>query len=167
MKKIMKALSLAVMLALLVPGLLNAQSGKTNFSGTWAFNAEKSNLGDGGQGGGRGFGGGDMKVTQEGNNLSVATTRPGRDGGDPVTTTMKYTLDGKESVNTSQRGESKSTATWGSDGKSLTIKTAQTFGDRTMNSTQVWTLNGANLQIDRTMTTQNGDMKTTMVYDKK
>lgn len=167
MKKIMKALSLAVMLALLVPGVINAQSGKTNFSGTWAFNAEKSNLGDGGQGGGRGFGAGDMKVTQEGDNLTVATTRPGRDGGDPVTTTMKYTLDGKESVNTSQRGESKSIATWAPDGKSLTIKTAQTFGDRTMNSTQVWTLNGANLQIARTMTTQNGDMKTTMVYDKK
>src|SRR5512133_1403233 len=129
MKKIMKALSLAVMLALLVPGLLNAQSRKTNFSGTWAFNAEKSNLGDGGQGGGRGFGGGDMKVTQEGNNLTVATTRPGRDGGDPITTTMKYTLDGKESVNTSQRGESKSTAAWTPDGKSITIKTAQTFGD--------------------------------------
>lgn len=167
MKNIMKALSLAIMLALLVPVTINAQSGKTNFSGTWAFNAEKSNLGGGGQGGGRGFGGGDMKVTQEGNVLTVATTRPGRDGAAPVTTTSKYTLDGKESVNTTQRGESKSTANWAADGKSLTIKTAQSFNDMTMNSTQVWTLDGANLKVTRTMTTQNGDMTSTMVYDKK
>ncbi len=163
----MKALSLAIMLVLLIPGTINAQSGKTNYAGTWAFNAEKSNVGGGGQGGGRGFGAGDMTVTQDGNVLTVASTRPGRDGGAPVTTTTKYTLDGKESVNTSQRGESKSNATWSADGKSLTIKTAQTFNDMTMNSTQVWTLEGANLKITRTMTTQNGDMTSTMVYDKK
>ena len=168
MKKTIKALSLTVMLVLLINGMTNAQTGKTNFSGTWAFNAEKSNLGDMG---GRGFGGGDMKVTQETNLLTVATTRPGRDGGDPVTTTMKYTLDGKESVNTSQRGDSKSTATWSADGKTLTIKTARTIDmngeTRTMNSTEVWTLNGNALTIASTTTTPNGDRTTTRAYDKK
>lgn len=173
MKNVMKALSLVIMLAFIVPGMINAQSGKTNFSGTWAYNAEKSNTGGGGAGGGggRGFGGGDMKVTQDGNVLTVATTRPGRDGGEPVTTTMKYTLDGKESVNTSQRGDSKSTASWSGDGKTLTIKTSRTVEfngeSRTMNSSEVWSMNGNALSIATTMTTQNGDMTSTRVYDKK
>lgn len=171
MKKILNALSLALVLVF-VSSAMHAQAGKTNFSGTWAFNAEKSNLGQNAQGGGRGFGGGgDMVVTQDGNVLTVATTRPGRDGGSPVTTTMKYTLDGKESVNTSQRGDSKSTATWSADGKSLNIKTSRTFDmngeSRTMNSTEVWTLNGPALSINSTMTTPNGDRTTTRVYDKK
>lgn len=167
----MKVLSVAFLLALLMPSVTQAQSGKTDFSGTWAFNADKSNTGNGGPGGGRGFGGGDMTVKQEGNVLTVSTTRPGRDGGDPVTTTVKYTLDGKESVNTSQRGDSKSTATWSADGKSLTIKTSRTFDmngeTRTMNSSEVWTLNGNNLNVASTMSTPNGEMNSTRVYDKK
>lgn len=172
MKKILNVLSLALMLALVSPAM-NAQTGKSNFAGTWAFNAEKSNMGQGQGGpGGGGFGGGNMVVTQDGNVLTVETTRPGRDGGNPVTTTMKYTLDGKESVNTSQRGDSKSTATWSPDGKSLTIKTARSFDmngeTRTMNSTEVWTLTSpAALSINSTMTTPNGDRNTTRAYDKK
>lgn len=169
MKNVMKALSLVIMLAFMVPGITNAQSGKTNFSGNWAYNAEKSTTPGGG--GGRGFGGGDMNVTQDANVLTVATTRPGRDGGDPVTTTMKYTLDGKESVNASQRGDSKSTASWSADGKSLNIKTSRTMEfngeSRTMNSTEVWSMNGNALSVATTMTTQNGDMTSTRVYDKK
>lgn len=173
MKNVMKALSLVILLAFMMPGITNAQSGKANFSGTWAFNAEKSNLGTGGAGGGggRGFGGGDMTVSQDGNVLTTATTRPGRDGGEPVTTTLKYTLDGKESVNTSQRGDSKSTATWSADGKTLTIKTSRTMDfngeSRTINSTEVWTMNGNALSVATTMTTQSGDMTSTRVYDKK
>lgn len=168
----MKVLSMIIMLAFIAPAFVNAQAGKANFAGNWAYNAEKSQVGQGGNGGGRGFGGGDMVVKQEANLLTVETTRPGRDGGAPTTTTMKYTLDGKESINTSQRGDSKSTATWAPDGKSLKIATARTFNmngeSRTMNSTEVWTLTNANtLSVARTMTTQNGDMTTTMVYEKK
>lgn len=171
MKNILKASALAIMLALVIPGILNAQSGNTDFSGTWVFNAEKSNLGGGGgMGGGRGFGAGDMTVSQSGNVLTVSTTRPGRDGGQ-VNTTMKYTLDGKESVNAFGRGDSKSTASWSGDGKSLTIKTSRTMDmggeSRTMNTTDTWTLNGNTLNVAATMTTPNGDRTTTRVYDKK
>jgi hypothetical protein len=170
-QNVMKALSLVIMLAFIAPVVTNAQ--KANFAGNWAFNAEKSQLGQGGggQGGGRGFGGGNMVVKQEANLLTVETTRPGRDGGAPTTTTLKYTLDGKESVNTSQRGTSKSVATWAPDGKSLKIATSQTFDmngeTRTMNSSEVWTVNGATLSVARTRTGQNGEVTTTMVYDKK
>jgi hypothetical protein len=183
-KKIQYVLSaLIIMTFLLIPLNSIAQSGKTNFSGTWAFNAEKSNMGTppaGGQGGGQGggqrggqrsgqrggFGGGNFVVKQDANSLAIDRTR----GEQTVTT--KYTLDGKQSVNTTGRGESKSVATWSADGKSLTIKTTMTFDingtTRTTNTTEVWTLTSpSTLSIKTTRTTQNGDRVTTMVYDKK
>ena len=55
MKKnfIMQILSFAVLFAFLcMPLTTNAQGSKANFAGTWAFNAEKSNMGDAPQGGG-------------------------------------------------------------------------------------------------------------------
>jgi len=60
-------------------------------------------------GGGMRMGGGNFVATQEANLLTVVRTRTGQDG-QPTTITMKYTLDGKESVNTSPRGDSKSIA---------------------------------------------------------
>jgi Tol biopolymer transport system component len=85
---------------------------------------------------------------------------------------MKYTLDGKESINTSPRGDSKSVAKWSADGKSLTIETSRTMDmngeSRTMKSTEVWTLTDAKtLTVASTRQGQNGEVKTTMVYDKK
>ena len=122
-------LSAMIVMALIsMPLSLNGQGGKANFAGTWAFNAEKSNMGGapGGQGGapqgGRmgGFGGGDFTAAQESNLLTVTRTRANQNG-ETMTTVSKYTLDGKESVNTTGRGESKSVATWSADGKTLKI----------------------------------------------
>jgi hypothetical protein len=170
MKNVLKALTLAIMLVLLVPCTIQAQTGKANFSGDWAYNAQE-NSGGGQMGGGRGFGGGDMSVKQDANLLTVAITRQGRDGGAPVTTTMKYTLDGKEAVNSSQWGDSKSTATWSADGKSLTIKTARTIDmggeSREVNSTEVWNMNATALNVTSTMQTPDGERTSTRVYQKK
>ncbi len=169
------ALSAMVIVAfLLMPFTLNAQAGKVNFAGSWALNAEKSSFGQGQppqgqrQGGGQRMGGGgNFVATQEANLLTVERTRQGQDG-QPQKIISKYTLDGKESVNTTQRGESKSTATWSADGKTLTIKTTRTFGERTMTSSETWSLvSPTQLSIVNTMSTQNGERKTTMVYDKK
>jgi Tol biopolymer transport system component len=118
-----------------------------------------------------GFGGGDFTATQEANLLTVERTRPGQDG-QSMTITSKYTLDGKVSVNTTRRGESKSTATWSADGKSLTIVSTRTFERdgqvMEMKSNEVWTLTSPTaLSIVNTMNTPNGERKTTMVYDKK
>ncbi len=159
-----------------------AQDSKTNFSGSWAFNAEKSQTGQPaaqvqpqGQGqnqGQRGGGsGGDFVAKQDGNLLTVERTRTNRDG-QATTTITKYTLDGKESVNSTARGDSKSVATWSSDGKTLTIKTSRTMDmngeSRTMNSTEVWALNDSKtLSITTTMTTPNGERNSTAVYNKK
>jgi hypothetical protein len=166
----MKALSLTVILAFTVPAMTNAQSGKTDFSGKWAMNSDKSKLPEG-SGGGMRMGDGDLVVTQAGNTLTVERTRTGRDGQE-MTTSTKYTLDGKETVNTTQRGERKSIAKWSADGKSLTITTNMSFEmngqTREMKSTEVWTLvNPSTLSIESTRNGRNGDVTMTLVYDKK
>jgi hypothetical protein len=166
-------LSLTVILALLAPVMLNAQAGKTNFSGNWVANAEKSTPAPGGGqggpgGGGMRMGGGNFTVTQDANVLTRVSTRQDRDG-NPQTTTTKYTLDGKETVNSTGRGDSKSTATWSADGKSLTVVTKTTFNDNEMKTTEVWTLTDANtLAITSTRPGMDGAETTTKrVYDKK
>ena len=167
MKKVLFVLSL-IMAGILV----NAQTVKTDFSGNWNLNAEKSIQPQGDQGGGgMRMGGGNFVAKQEANLLTIERTRTGQDG-QSTTTTMKYTLDGKESINTSPRGDSKSVAKWSSDGKSLTIETSRTMdmnGESvTMKSTETWTLTDAKtLTVASTRQGPNGEVKTTMVYDKK
>lgn len=175
-KLTLQILSFTIVVAFLcMPFALNAQGSKANFSGKWAFNESKSDMGNAPQGGGGqrpgGFGGGDFTAAQETNLLTVETTRPNRDGG-TTTVTSKYTLDGKESINSTGRGESKSVATWSADGKSLTIVTTRTFErdgqSMEMKTSEVWSLTGpTTLSIVRTMNTPNGEMKTTLVYDKQ
>jgi hypothetical protein len=168
-----RLVSLTLMMALISPVMVNAQTGKTNFAGDWTLNAEKSTQPQGGQGGGGGMrmGGGNFVATQEANLLTVVRTRTGQDG-QPTTITMKYTLDGKESINTSPRGESKSIAKWSADGKSLTIETTRTMDmngeSRTMKSTEVWALTDAKtLAVSATRQSPDGEVKSNMVYEKK
>jgi Tol biopolymer transport system component len=166
--KVLRLISLTIMLVLIAPVFTNAQAGKTNFSGDWTFNTEKSTVP---QGGGMRMGGGNFVATQEANLLTVVRTRTGQDG-QPMTTTMKYTLDGKESINTSPRGDSKSVVTWSADGKTLTIVTSRTMDmngqSTTMKSTEVWTLTDAKtLSVASTRQSPNGEVKALNVYDKK
>lgn len=169
---ILRIISLTVILAFIMPVMTNAQAGKANFAGTWAFNALKTNPG-GGARAGAGSGGGNFVATQESNLLTVVTTRTSS-AGTTTTITAKYTLDGKVSVNTATGGgggagsESKSTAKWSADGKSLTIVTTRTLNDNTTTSTEIWSLiDGNTLSRVTTSTGPNGDRTTKMVYDKK
>jgi dipeptidyl aminopeptidase/acylaminoacyl peptidase len=185
-KSLQITLSAMIILAFLaMPFTTYAQAGKANFSGSWVYNAEKSQPNQGqppqgqgqqpqgqGQGQGqRGFGGGNFVVKQEANLLTVERTRTGQDG-QPTTTTAKYTLDGKESVNTSGMGETKSVATWSADGKTLIIVSNRTFErdgqTTTMKTTEEYTLTSPTLlSIKSTRTSPNGDRVSTLVYDKK
>jgi len=169
---LMKILSLMVMLAFVAPLMINAQAGKANFAGSWKYNAEKSNVGQAagqgqGQGGMRMGGGGDFVAKQEANLLTVTRTMVRQDGTSNTTET-KYTLDGKVTVTTNQRGDSKSTATWSADGKSLTVVTTMAMNDMEMKTTAVWTLTDANtLTITTTRPGRDGaETKTTAVYNK-
>jgi Tol biopolymer transport system component len=163
--------SFTLVIALMIPAMAVAQAGKINFAGNWTLNAEKSTQPQGGQGGGMRMGGGNFVATQDANLLTVVRTRTGQDG-QPTTTTMKYTLDGKESLNTSPRGDSKSIAKWSADGKSLTIETTRTMDmngeSRTVKSTEVWALTDAKtLSVTSTRQGPDGDVKSNMVYEKK
>jgi Tol biopolymer transport system component len=157
---LMKLISLTVALAIIVPVLTQAQTGKVNFAGTWAFNAEKSTQT---QSGGNQRMGGNIVVTQEANLLT--RSRTGQDGTTRVT---KYTLDGKESVNTTGRGESKATAKWSGDGKSLTIVSKFNIDGNERTATETWSLIDAKtLSVVIMRKTDEGEVKSTMIYNKK
>jgi hypothetical protein len=164
---LVRAIAVVVTFSLfLLPVKMSGQGSKANFSGTWAFNETKSNLGEGGF-----RGASKLVITQDGNNLTVARDRTNQNG-ENVTTTDKYTLDGKECVNTSGRGPSKSFVTWSADGKNLNFAVTRTFerdGQTTeMKSSEVWTLTDAStLSLVSTMNFQGEERKTTFVYDKK
>ncbi len=171
-------LSLLLVAAMVLPSALMGQGSKTNFAGSWLYDAARSNTGQQ-QGQNQrpagqnrpGMGGGDFTVKQDGNVLTVERTMKAPDG-TVSTMTSKYTLDGSESVNSTRGGESKSVATWSSDGKTLTIKTTRTMNrggeTRTMKSTEVWSLSDPKtLTLEMTMPTPNGERKMTSVYTKK
>ncbi len=155
---------MTIAMFLIAPLMTHAQAGKANFSGTWVLNAEKSTIPEGGRfGGGQGPGGSEVTVKQDATTLTQS--RAGRDGTPRET---KYILDGKENVNTMGRGESKYTAKWSADGKSLTVVTKMSFNDNEFTTTAVWSLKDAKtLAIESTRQGQNGEVKTMMVYDKK
>ena len=172
-KNSLQVLSVILLISFFMVSFVSeATAQKTNFSGTWAFNQEKSNMGQQGQGGGFRGAGGQLTVKQEGSILSVERVRTNQNG-EKTTVSEKYTLDGKESSNTSQRGSSKSIVKWLPDGKSLNFATTRSFErdgqTREMKSTDVWNLTDAKtLSITSTSTGRDGaERKVTLVYDKK
>jgi hypothetical protein len=156
-------------LMLLVASSLSAQTGSVNFSGSWAFNEAKSTPAEGGFR----MGANAYVITQDGNNLTVESTRTGRDGQE-TKTSAKYTLDGKECSNTVfGTNIQKSVVTWSADGKTLNFSNTMNFerdGATTeFKSTQTWKINEADktFVLESVMNTPNGEMKTSNVYDKK
>jgi hypothetical protein len=148
---------------------VSAQTSPVNFSGTWGFNESKSNLGDGGFR----MAATTLAVVHQGNDMVIDRTQPSYEG-EEIKTNEKYTLDGKECSNTGMMNSvRKSTVNWSEDKKSLTFVTALTFereGEKMeMKSTEVWKMAADNnsLTIDSDFSSQWGDMKTTLVYDKK
>lgn len=175
-RDLLQLLSFVLVVFFLMSFVENTSAQKPNFSGSWTYNQTKSDQPQGGGGGGRGFGGGgNLNVKQDGNNLTV--DRIMNFQGEERTMTSKYTLDGKESVNTmgNRGGSSKSIAKWSADNKSLDIATNSSFqtqdGEtRTMNSKQVWILTdgGKTLTITTTSPGRDGTERTRkVVYDKK
>ncbi len=158
---------LLVVFSLSVPLKASTAPGKVNFSGQWTMNDSKSDIGGGGFGIAK-----SLKITQEGNNLTIDRTTTNRDG-EERTMTGKYTLDGKECDNSMGNRTSKSVLTWSTDGKTLTITTNSKF-DRNgqsfeSKSVEVWTMgaDGKTLNIDLNVSSQRGERHSTLVYDKK
>jgi hypothetical protein len=148
---------------------LFAQTTGVNFSGTWSLNESKSNFGDSQFR----FAATSIVIKHEGNNLTDERIQPGFDGGEMKTTEI-LTLDGKVCENTGMMdSKRKSTVTWSADNKSITIATSMVFdmgGESSeMKSSETWKLgeDGKSLIMESVFSSPNGDMKTTIVYDKK
>jgi hypothetical protein len=158
----MKHLTLvAITLAVILPFTARAQ-GKTDFSGTWTLNAEKSDTPPqrGGGGGGRGFGmggGGPVTIKQTATTLTIESQ--GRGG--PMTLT--YHLDGSESSNEMPgRGgpvTAKSKAHW--DGSKLVIETTRDMGGNSVTTTETRSLSadGKEMTVE---TSFNGNSRKTV-----
>ena len=110
-----------------------------------------------------------LVVTQKGNDLSVETFRQNRDG-DEVSTTSKYTLDGKECKNGEDSRQSVSTASWSEDGKILTISSEITISrngqEFNLKMVEKWSMADGTLIIEGTRTSQRGERITKAVYNK-
>jgi hypothetical protein len=147
---------------------VSAQTGSLNFSGNWTLNESKSKLGDGPFK----MAASTLTVKQEANNLSIEKAMSGPDGQE-MKMTAKYTMDGKECENSGMMDmKTKSTVIWSADKKSITIASVTIFnmnGDNMqMKSTEIWKLDGdKTLKIEATNDTPDGEMKTSLVYDKK
>jgi hypothetical protein len=164
MRTLTIVLSLAIVLAF---SMVNAGEKKADFSGTWTFNEEKSELGEGG----RWMIASKISVTQKDSVMTIERTAQRR-GGEEFTTSEKLTLDGKECENTMNERTRKSTANWSEDGKQLTIASKMVFereGNQfEIKSVEIWQLTneGKALSIDYTSQSPRGERKAVYVYDK-
>jgi hypothetical protein len=147
---------------------VSAQNGTLNFSGNWTLNESKSKFGDSQFRMAASI----LTVKQEGNNISIDRTLNSPDGQE-MKMTGKYTLDGKECENAGfMESKTKSTVKWSADNKSITIASSTLFnmnGDNMeMKATETWTLDGDRiLKIETSNTMPDGEIKTSLVYDKK
>ncbi len=146
---------LVVVLAVAIAGLAVAQ-GKPDFSGKWAPKVDP-NAAPAGGGGGRGGGGGPMTVKQ-----TAATLTQERTMGETTMSTV-YKLDGTESINTTQRGESKSVAKW--DGAKLVVKTVSEGQAGPQEATATWSLSADGKELTILSVTARGERS--VVYTKQ
>jgi len=155
MKKIL-LLSATLMISVLV----SAQG--PDFTGTWKLNASKSKLGDQFSMAPR-----EIIITQKANDLAVEKHSSFQD--QEFTTTDKFTLDGKECVNTGwQDSQKKSTVAWADDKLSMKITSKLNIGDGgEMTIVEVLKMDGPNMVIESSASSSYGDMSETMVYEKQ
>ncbi len=96
---------------------------RANFSGDWKLNESKSELNDF-----AGFVARSLKVEQKDNAITITRTTPGFNGGDPVTTTLTLSYDGKITESEGFGGSKrKTTAKWSDDNSALIVSNTIKF----------------------------------------
>lgn len=149
-------------------GSTNVFAQKSDFSGIWTFNESKSTRPE------SGFFSPASKITVKQDNLTLNAERvsTGRNGEERITN-EKINLDGKVSENVVfQDRTRKSTATWSADGEILEINSMMNFEmngqTREMKSSEKWKLSAdkSTLTIESTSQGRDGEMKSTLVYNK-
>lgn len=140
----------------------------TNFTGTWMLDESKIEAG----GERPRMAALKLTVSQDEKQLTVERFISSEFRGD-YTSTEKVTLDGKETLNTSDSGNRKLTAVWSEDGKMLTIKSVMDMNRQgetfQINSTEIWTLteDPAVLKIDQTRVSPRGERQSVLYYNRE
>ncbi|AXY74103.1 hypothetical protein D3H65_08995 [Paraflavitalea soli] len=137
---------------------------RTNFSGDWKLNESKSELGDF-----SGFVARSLKVEQKENAITITRTTPGFNGGDPVTSSVSLSYDGKITESEGFGGSKrKTTAKWSDDGLTLTVNNTITFErdgqTNEFKSTETWTLKDGLLSIVTYSNSPRGETTTKAIY---
>jgi hypothetical protein len=156
----MKTAKLLVMAVVVLTLCLGLAQAKANFTGDWKANAAKSDFGP--MPPPEKF---DQKITHNDPELKVATTIAGEFG--EFTLDFTYKTDGKECVNTSPMGETKSVLTW--DGDTLVIESKMSGDNGEMTMSDRWTLSedGKTLTMKRHFSGGMGEGDQTMVMEKQ
>lgn len=142
-----------------------AQTDKSNFSGSWKLNEGKSQMGEG-----RGrMAASKIKITQDAALLTTEKTVV-RQSGEEMVNVDKTTFDGKETDNSSNGRQKKTTASWSQDGKVLTVNSTTIF-ERDGNTMEIksiekYSISDNALTIETTSSSPRGEFKATLVYDK-
>ena len=161
----MSILSIAFFVLFLLYPATTYAGDKVDFSGEWTLNEDKSEMGEG-----RFRPSATLKITQAENSLVTERTRTGRDGQERKMRD-EYTLDGEAKLTETERGSTKSTASWSEDGKTLTINSyrkmtreGQTFEITTL---ETWELSddGSALTIKSSISSPRGERSIVLVYN--
>jgi hypothetical protein len=155
-----RAMAVCGAVAMLLVATSAFAQGKTDFSGKWTIDAEKTAAanpapaGGGGAGGGGGRGGGGaagpMTIKQDATTLTIE--RAGQDGA--VNSTV-YKIDGTEFTVMQGQNEAKGKASW--DGAKLKLEITTANGVRTT----VYAIEGGDLVVANTNPGRNGGEPTT------
>jgi hypothetical protein len=169
LKRILIPVSVSLLLLLLplIPGHSMPMGKKSNFSGTWILNEQKSELGEYG----RMMASNKLVILQKGKKMSMERFGAAPSG-EEYSYTENYTLDGKECIiPLFEQSKKTATAVLSKDKKELTIKALMelSFEENNMkiNTVEVFNLQdgGKALIIKETASSDYGDMTVTIVYD--
>jgi hypothetical protein len=141
--------------------IASAAFGAPNLTGDWKLNLAKSQYG---------LMPAPLEVTRkvklDGGTLSMSTYQ--KSAQRESTSELKYTTDGKPSVNKMTNGEAKGTAHW--EGEALIIESSQQNGAAEIKSRETWTLSpdGKTLTILTHLTIpQQGEIDVKQVFDRQ
>ncbi len=149
------------MLAAMSLTILSAWSDHPNFTGNWKMDSDRSDFGQ-------------IpkpatlvrKIEHEDPNVRIVTTFSTPANVD-MTTDVKHTTDGKESVNTIRGSEVKSSMAW--DGNSLELTSKRNFNGTELVTRERWTLtnNGKVLTVVNNTNGAQGPLTFTVVMNKE
>ncbi len=167
----MRYTGLLILFALLLGTVtVGSQEQRTDFSGEWALNKEKSDFGQRPDGKKRTPRSSSMIIEQDDKKLTVTMIRTDRDGKEDKRK-FKYSLEGKMTKNKTESGKQESTAKWIENGQILEIVSTMDVkrGDMefTMESVHTWSISEGQLVIGSVRYTPRGDMESKAVYDRK